>query len=108
VKDAKAELQRPFTQEAELAQKETRLARLNNELDIDGMGGEAYDGDDPQTEIAGVLDDDDYGASGYTPRDSSRQAGKQKPSILDGIQTFNADIKAPTVPGKDRPNQTTI
>ena len=44
LKDAKAELGKPFPQEAELAEKSARLAELNVQLDIDSNHGTAQRG----------------------------------------------------------------
>ena len=124
VKDAQVELQKPFAQEAELAQKESRLAWLNSELDIDGGSkGEMYADAETQTEIAGVSGDDDFESGPDDTGDETaheqrnprmaasypaRQVGKERPSILDGISNFSAANRPPSAPGRDKPEQAVI
>lgn len=48
---AKQEVQKPFPQEEELAQKEARLAQLNIELDLDHTSAEVLEEDEPAAEV---------------------------------------------------------
>jgi hypothetical protein len=112
---AKSELEKPFSQETELAEKEARLALLNADLNIDGDGGfdvandpPERDEDEPET-ADGERDGDDDEPSGepFTPANPGAAAtydgmggdagdnelrtgtyGKRKPSIIDGIRGF--------------------
>ena len=110
VEAAKLELAKTFEQEAELQEKEARLALLNSDLNIDGDGGldvmndtenrnaQGYDdGDDPEGEAF-----DENGIDGK-PNDVIRPnydyvanripqaaTAKSKPSILDGIRDFDS------------------
>jgi hypothetical protein len=92
IKDAQTELNRPFTQQSELAEKESRLALLNAELDIDGFAGETETPVNTQTEMV-----NDY-----------RHIGKGKTSILDGLQAFNANSRPTDLSGRDRTDRTEI
>ena len=67
--DAEAEVQRPFAHEAELAEKETRLAQINAELNI-GDGG-ARD----------VSDATDIQPAAYA---------KGRPSVLDAVEFYDS------------------
>jgi len=75
IEAAKIELAKPFKQENELQEKETRLAFLNADLNIDGEGGfeiigdtESRKSDEFVESIAGALDDMDVKYTrGYTP-----------------------------------------
>jgi hypothetical protein len=112
---AKSELEKPFSQETELAEKEARLALLNADLNIDGDGNfdvandpRERDEDEPET-ADGERDGDDDEPSGepFTPANPGAAAtydgmggdagdnelrtgtyGKRKPSIIDGIRGF--------------------
>lgn len=109
VKAAKLELEKPFEQEAELKEKEARLALLNADLNIDGNGDGNFDiindtenrntagkffEDDADDNYAGdEVDDEDYRGdyrcgSGHTIQTAT---AKSKPSILDGIHKFDSD-----------------
>jgi hypothetical protein len=90
IANAKIELQSPFTQEAELAEKEARLARLNAELNIDGGSGEI-------DASAGESIDD------ITDHMLAGNAKSVKPSIMGSIRSYNADKPTPPT-GKN--NQT--
>jgi hypothetical protein len=132
---AKVELAKPFEQEAELAEKEQRLALLNSDLNIDGDGGmeilndtESRDADDFVEQVGQALDeigvkytrdyspdsdadnDDDFDDvsdevrpqyGGSYERVPQAVASKSKPSILDGIRTFDS-TKHNGVQGKDK------
>jgi DNA repair exonuclease SbcCD ATPase subunit len=98
-KDAEAALKEPFMQEAELAEKETRLIYLNAELDIDGSDG--------TNELMGETKDEaPRGASFHS--EELKPAMKSKPSILDGVRSYNADTKPPNGPGKDKAKEPTM
>jgi hypothetical protein len=87
---ARIEITKPFAQEAELQQKEARLALLNADLNIDdrGNGGD----------LDVINDTDDRNAP------EIRAAAKKKPSVLDEIRTFdNTKIKNDTE--KDKPTE---
>ena len=139
---AKVELSKPFEQEAELAEKEARLALLNADLNIDGDGGmeilndaESRDSDDFVEQVGQALDeagvkytrgydpdsdaddnDDDFDDvsdevrpqyGGSFERVPQAVASKSKPSILDGIRTFDS-TKHNGVQGKDKPPEHAI
>jgi hypothetical protein len=108
---AKLELNKPFGQEAELQEKETRLALLNADLKIDGDGGfdilndtdsrgdqddtglvEPVSDVDEETGQSSELTTDDV-RSYYdfaNKRDSQTASAKSKPSILDSIRSFDS------------------
>ena len=84
--DAERELKSPFTQEAELAEKEARLAMLNAELNIDGtMGAET----------------EDIGGQQIISAKSAR------PSILEGLRSYGAG-KEPGQPDRPKTNDRLI
>jgi hypothetical protein len=121
VEAAKLELEKPFTQEDDLAAKEARLALLNSDLNIDGDGGMDVDNDaserndDDEIEAEYEASDDDEPEaheSGYLvvnatsrERDSYEQRtgtyGKARPSIADSLRNFDGS-KQPSVPGRPR------
>jgi hypothetical protein len=85
---AKIELDKPFALEAELAEKEARLALLNADLNIDGDGGLDVTNDPESRDNSVDLEDapeDDYDYA------ETRQAvvAKGRTSILDGIRRHN-------------------
>ncbi|MCL2775805.1 MAG: helicase [Oscillospiraceae bacterium] len=87
---AKQELEKPFAQESELAEKEARLALLNADLNIDGDGGfDVMNDTDSRTENAVEIDaetDSEY-ESDYEPQTVSEKS--TKPSILERIENFD-------------------
>jgi hypothetical protein len=115
---AKEELSKPFPQEAELKEKEVRLALLNADLNIDGDGGMDVINDTEnraeRTE-SDELPDDEYGEQetndvpftlvnpGRTftygnPSERTERTGtygKSIPSILDDVRSFNNERKSP-------------
>ena len=125
VEAAKLELVHPFEQEAELAEKEARLALLNADLNIDGNGdmdvmndtenreendfinrvGEALDemgieytrGYEPNGDSSDEDEPDDYD----DVRPPQTSVAKAKPSILDGIRNFDG-AKHNGVQGKEK------
>jgi hypothetical protein len=108
VEAAKLELEKPFTQEAELQEKEARLALLNADLNIDGDGDfdivndpENRDDDDeppsssigPQNTGVTVAYNNSHDASSVEDCDTESRTGtygKAKPSVLGGIRSFNS------------------
>jgi hypothetical protein len=139
---AKDELAKPFEQEAELAEKESRLALLNADLNIDGDGDmeilndtENRDSDDFVEQVGQALDevgmeytrgydpdaadtddDDNFNEAndevrpqfiGAYERVPQAAASKLKPSILDGIRTFDS-TKHNGAQGKDKPPEHAI
>jgi N12 class adenine-specific DNA methylase len=118
---AKAELEKPFTLEAELAEKEARLALLNADLNIDGSGGmDVVNDPDSRAEIDGAYDEPEEressstpnppiellnpGATFHYPSEQERRTGtynkNAKPSLLEGIRNFNGgNQKAPKPQG---------
>lgn len=106
---AKSELEKPFTMESELAEKESRLALLNADLNIDNpdrvdgdSGLDVLNDSDNRREFDDDTDDepeDDYDYE-YKPERVSAIA-KGKPSILDGIRNFNGE-KSSIVQSKDK------
>jgi N12 class adenine-specific DNA methylase len=113
---AKQELERPFAQADELAEKEARLALLNADLNIDGDGGLDVMNDADSREDLGDDDDQDFddepddiddedeprssinlvnpGVTFSYPNEPVREsipAKSAKPSLLDGIRAYNAE-----------------
>jgi hypothetical protein len=88
---AQEELDKPFTLETELAEKEARLALVNSDLNLDrGGGDEVYDLEnrDGQVDSGDTQDfSDEYD---YVPEPVVAYA-KAKPSIFDGINRYNSD-----------------
>jgi hypothetical protein len=84
---AKVEIEKPFALEAELAEKETRLALLNADLNIDGDGGLDVMNDPEVRSDMEESPDDDYDYA------ETRQAvvAKGRMSLLDGIRRHNGD-----------------
>jgi hypothetical protein len=98
VDNARAELKRPFSQEAELAGKEERLAALNVELNIDGRVGHVIDSGAPEQPAE-------------QERDIDASAKRVKPSVLEGLRTGIYDgkqIKAITGMDKAKPKELTL
>ncbi len=104
---AKEELANPFAQEAELAEKESRLALLNSDLNIDGDGGmdvindaENREVEKPETDIRRAEEN----VSDYRPRYSDAEEqrtgtyGKARPSILTDLDTMSKSVRPP-LPG---------
>jgi len=87
---AKQELEKPFVQESELAEKEARLALLNADLNIDGDGGfDVMNDTDSRTENAVETDtetDSEYEGEYEPPKVSEKS---MKPSILERIENFD-------------------
>ncbi|MDR1321589.1 MAG: helicase [Gracilibacteraceae bacterium] len=93
---AKLELEKPFEQETELAEKEARLALLNADLNIEGDGGFDVAGEDRDPEET-LIDmdsgyDNDQPQADYSSAGGrvSQAAAKEKPSILDGLRGFGS------------------
>jgi hypothetical protein len=101
---AKEELAMPFPQEAELADKEARLALLNADLNIDGDGGfDVLNDDENRGEPDGgqrhrgdTRDDNSYGdeqdeCDDPLPRaDAYGRTAKSAPSFLDNIRSMGS------------------
>jgi len=101
---AKQELEKPFTLLDELKEKETRLALLNAELNIDGEGGldvmnDADERTESEPEQADDFDDDETEAYDYEPAYSAAASKSAKPSLMDGIRAWDAG-KQQSDPGK--------
>jgi len=81
---AKQELEKPFAQESELAEKEARLALLNADLNIDGNGGfDVVNDSDNRVETDGEIEpdiDDNY---------DDVSAKNIKPSFLEKLENFD-------------------
>ena len=114
VEAAKLELTNPFEQESELQEKETRLALLNADLNIDGDGGMDIMND---TDSRSGCDDngsdepDDYAYDFDEPEEDYRHQServpqaaiaKSRPSILDGLRSFDS-AKHNGSQGKEKP-----
>jgi hypothetical protein len=124
---AKQELEKPFALTDELSEKETRLALLNAELNIEGSGGMDVV-NDPDTRADAAKEryedsdyDDDYepdendidggerkpftlvnpGMTFHYPPEQERRVayGKTKPPLMEAIRNYNAE-KKPPVPGR--------
>jgi hypothetical protein len=124
---AKEELAKPFAQEEELAAKESRLALLNSDLNIDGDGGleiegdpeigdetaeraetdgerggdidEEADGDEPQSDMPRP---ESIGETRYQPPSETAHTGtygKSAPSILDDVRSIKSELKPPAQGG---------
>jgi hypothetical protein len=126
VEAAKLELAHPFEQETELAEKEARLALLNADLNIDGDGefdvlNDADERDEPDAEpgmdsaLADYDEDEpESGTDDFIPRayygsghEQQAAIAKSKPSILDGIRSFDGS-KHTGAPAKDKPAERAI
>ena len=106
VEAAKIELEKPFTLEEELQEKEAQLALLNAELNIDGDGdmdvindADERNSDDPEPDV----DDDLYDE----PVLQSAPAKITNKSLLSGIQNFDSGRNS-SVPGRDKPTSLAI
>ncbi len=120
---AKLELEKPFSLESELVEKEARLALLNAELNIDGEGGfdVENDADEHASAEESELDDTEYDIrddeapvradSPMPTKDEQRiyvvgcpplsePSEPAKPSILSGIRGFTGS-KSESAPGRD-------
>jgi hypothetical protein len=123
---AELELEKPFLQEAELAEKEARLTRLNNELHInDGADAEIISDMDSRDESAdepdNEYDDWDEPKTASQPyRNINQEAtrtynnveprtgtyGKSQPSSLLGrIRNYDSSKQQQRVHGKDKPKE---
>ena len=91
---AKEEAKRPFSQEAELAEKSARLAELNSLLNMDEKGGEdalGVDEDAAETEVA----DKPRQPVNYAGRVAERTADNvRKPSVLAQLHAKQAERTA--------------
>jgi hypothetical protein len=124
---AKQELEKPFPSIAELQEKETRLALLNAELNIEGSGGldvmndpvthdEYTDEPDGDADYGGEdepeeIDGDDDGKLRFNPANSGMTFNylpeqerkvayaKARPPMLDTLRSYSAE-KKPPIPGK--------
>ena len=92
---AKEEAKRPFTQEAELAEKSARLAELNSLLNMDEKGSEdalGVDEDAAETEVA----DRPRQPANYAGRVAERTADNvRKPSVLAQLHAKQAEPQKP-------------
>jgi len=99
VGDAHAELKRPFSQEAELAEKEARLAILNVELNIDGR-------------TQGVIDCDAPGCGAVTRQGELAISAKaERPSILEGLRSGvygGIDVRPDCCANGTKPNELSV
>jgi hypothetical protein len=93
---AKQELEKPFAQASELADKEARLALLNAELNIDGNGGMDVVNDHGEREDCEPMSGEEYEAE-YGPEDCSAKSAM--PSILESLRSYSPQ-KLPANPGK--------
>jgi len=98
---AEQELQKPFAEVDELAEKEARLALLNAELNIEGDGGLDVQGDTDTLEEMEPVDSGEYAAK-YEPQRVS--AKSVRPSFLDEIRSYHAD-RQPPASGKKKPGR---
>jgi hypothetical protein len=83
---SKEKLQMPFSGEAELAAKETPLAALNAELNIDDRGSEGI-----TMTVTNDEENEEFGEG-----EPQYAYGKRKPSILDNLKNYsskNADLR---------------
>jgi hypothetical protein len=119
---AREELGKPFPQEAELAEKEARLALLNADLNIDGDGGFDVENDTDDRDEAGQEQGDGNGRD-YIDDRSARQAtggireyaqetelrtgtyGKSKPSLLDDLRSYSANKQNSEPGGTKQPGR---
>lgn len=105
VKEAKAELERPFPQEAELAEKQARLNEVNAMLDIDHRGGTTkvssvdFSGRDNPKSDRDSIDTADGKTSSITSRCQSGQpkvaygdAPQKRPSVLTKLRQYQDTI----------------
>jgi hypothetical protein len=82
VENAKTELQRPFPQEQELADKTARLAELDTMLNMDENPGEEKSGEQ------------EHGGDDVPERESEAMCAKEKPSILKMLEQGEAKSRA--------------
>jgi hypothetical protein len=85
MENAKAELGKPFPQEAELRTKSARLAELNIELNIDD-----------KTPLEALTEE-------APPR--AEIAKSSRPSVLSKLQAYQHDSKAKPEPDKSKPHK---
>ena len=88
----------PFTQETELAAKEERLAYLNAELNIDGVGSQL----DAAADMADTVSLQDNSNETPDGLPAAASAKSVRPSILDGVHAYNAATKPPSAPGGNK------
>ena len=101
---AKVEVEKPFPQEGELKEKETRLVLINSDLNIDGEGGMDVENDPDNRDSQSRMDDDPEELDDEEEFTFSRASAsaKAKSSILDGIRNFPAG-KPNTALDRDKP-----
>jgi hypothetical protein len=104
---AKLELAKPFELVDELAEKETRLAEINSDLNIDGDGGKDVENDDaerdPDDDPEGdELEDWEPDGDSDATHERLESAKGGKPSILNNIRKYDGS-KNPSVPGREKP-----
>jgi len=93
VEAAKLELSNPFEQEQELQEKESRLAILNAELNIDGDGGLDVLNDKEQRDIDYYDDEAEEDLSDLDDYQVPQPAvAKAKPSIIDSIMNYDRRV----------------
>ena len=98
IENAKAELEKPFAFEAELAEKAARLAELDAMLNIDEAPGPALmGGDEICAKDAELISDDENYANASKPT-----SAKEKPSILEALK-HGAEKSKSLYGGKQEP-----
>ena len=78
--NAKAELERPFEREQELADKSKRLAELDSMLNLDGVPDIVVMGDAEIDAVDEIIEDDGIAAKAVPT------SGKKKPSLLETLE----------------------
>jgi len=108
LESAKEEAEKPFPQEAELAEKSARLIELNTELDntehsVEGSAempsGKAQCGDDPEKTDGGTVQPE--------PERKPVTAGR-KPSILSELRQYERPAAASAVAGRGQNSREVI
>lgn len=97
LENAKEEAEKPFPQEAELAEKTVRLTELNTELDNE----ERNRGKEPEKDGAEREGQESRVAENSGWEDTGARAGK-KPSILNELREYERPVMASAVAGRGK------
>jgi chromosome segregation ATPase len=115
VEAAKEELAKPFPQEAELAEKEARLALLNADLNIDGNGDmdvlndaeSREESDEKQPQYGDARDDEDDEEEPDVPLPRTGTYSKSAPTFLENIKNLGSR-RQESAPTSGKPNSIEI
>ena len=85
---AKEQIKKPFLEEAELAEKEARLALLNADLNIDGNGGmDVINDTDARTDDEFDIDSDEDCAGGQEVRIAAKAT---RPPLIESLRSYSS------------------